>query len=130
MGLCVTLLSTTSHLAGATTARAHRTHAGATRTTCVATAKTQLQMDQCAQKHVKAVERELAGALRTEEKHYDKGLVSAAQQQWLTYRTAECTLEASPDKGGTIYPLTFATCELRVTKARLAEVEKATSTSN
>lgn len=130
IGLCAALLGATPHVAGASDARPHRAGAGTDRTTCVTTAKTQLQMDQCAQKRVKAVERDLADALRNEDEHYAKALVSAAQQQWLAYRAAECALEASPDKGGTIYPLTYATCELRMTKARLEEVEKVTATSH
>lgn len=128
--VCAAVLGTTSYVAAATTARPKRVHAGVARTTCVATAKTQLAMDQCAEKQLKAVEHQLAGALRSEDKHYDKGLVSAAQEQWLAYRSAECRLEASPDSGSTIYPLTYADCELAMTKTRLLQVEKATATSN
>ena len=128
--VCATVLGATPYGAAATTARRTRAYAGAARTTCVSTAKTQLAMDQCAEKQLKAVERQLAGALRSEGKHYDKGLVSAAQQQWTAYRSAECRLEASPDRGSTIYPLTYATCELGMTKARLLQVAKATATSN
>lgn len=133
IGLCVPILGTAPR-AGAAGHHGHLDHrrgarVGRARSTCFTTATTQLEMDQCAKKQLKAADRQLDAALRTEEKHYDKKLAEAAQRQWLAFRTAECTLEASPDKGGSIYPLTFAMCELHMAKSRLTQVEKVTATS-
>lgn len=91
-----------------------------------ATAKTQLLMDRCATSTLAAAERRLAAALRAERARYGATAVRAAQTRWLSFRSAECRLEASPDKGGSIYPLVYATCELTLTRARIAQVRQVT----
>jgi uncharacterized protein YecT (DUF1311 family) len=99
-------------------------HTDPTASTCIKTAKTQNQLDECASKRLANAERQLESALRTEEEHFAKTLVAAAEERWLAFRSAECTLEASPYRGGTIYPLIYTTCEVVMTKARLAQLEK------
>lgn len=123
IGLSMPVLGMAQQPAGAA-GRRQAARADATATTCIKTAKTQSQLDECASKRLAVAERQLESALRTEEEHFAKGLVAAAEERWLAFRSAECTLEASPYKGGTIYPLIYTTCEVVMTKARLTQLEK------
>jgi uncharacterized protein YecT (DUF1311 family) len=53
----------------------------------------------------------------------DLPLLKTAQKAWLAYRDAEATLEAAPNKGGSIYPLVYAEVQTRLTEARTKELE-------
>ena len=45
-----------------------------------------------------------------------------AQQDWLRYRNQQCKTNVLRYTGGSIVPIYSATCELRVTAARLRDV--------
>ena len=45
-----------------------------------------------------------------------------AQQDWLRYRDQQCKTDVRRYTGGSIVPIYSATCELRVTAARLKDV--------
>ncbi|HLJ71544.1 MAG TPA: lysozyme inhibitor LprI family protein [Roseiarcus sp.] len=45
-------------------------------------------------------------------------LLVAAQKAWIAFRDAECAFAASENAGGSIYPMVYAECLERLTKAR------------
>ncbi len=92
---------------------------------CERTAATQLALDECAASELHQVQRQLGAALVAQtraaglsQRHLD----AAAQSGFLAYEKAECLASASPDKGGSIYPMVLADCELRLSVQRLQEL--------
>jgi uncharacterized protein YecT (DUF1311 family) len=55
---------------------------------------------------------------------------AAAQQAWVTYRRAACLSEADAFAGGTLGPVAFANCELRLNKQRLGDLEELKDEAN
>jgi uncharacterized protein YecT (DUF1311 family) len=51
-----------------------------------------------------------------------KASLAGAQQAWIAYRQAECVAEAAPYTGGTLYPIAFSNCEVRLDQARLRDL--------
>ena len=49
---------------------------------------------------------------------------AAAQQAWITYRRAACLSDADAFAGGTLGPVEFANCELRLNRQRLADLKE------
>lgn len=45
-------------------------------------------------------------------------LLVAAQKAWIGFRDAECAFAVSENAGGSIYPMVYAECLERLTKAR------------
>jgi uncharacterized protein YecT (DUF1311 family) len=50
-------------------------------------------------------------------------LLTAAQKAWIAFRDAECTFANAENAGGSIYPMVYAGCLSRLTKARTKELE-------
>jgi uncharacterized protein YecT (DUF1311 family) len=50
-------------------------------------------------------------------------LLLAAQKAWIAFRDAECTFANAENAGGSIYPMVYAGCLERLTKARTKELE-------
>lgn len=90
---------------------------------CNQTAFTQTAMDACAVSELHQVEEQLQVATRIEAKAFP-GLADAARSTFEAYEEAECRTEAAPNTGGTIYPLVFTDCELRLTIQRLQAVKE------
>jgi uncharacterized protein YecT (DUF1311 family) len=51
-------------------------------------------------------------------------LLIAAQKSWIAFRDAECTFANAANAGGSIYPMVYAGCLSRLTKARTAALER------
>lgn len=87
-------------------------------------------MDECAGKELSQVQTELSAALALQAKPLGIKSVSAVEAQWVIFEHDECGLEASLNKGGTIYPLVYVDCELYLTVSRLKEVRHSISVEN
>lgn len=94
---------------------------------CEKTAQTQAAMDSCAASALKQLQGQLVEALATERKVVDTGLVDAAQAAFEQYQAAECAASASPNKGGSIYPLLVANCQVTLTVQRIEQVRSDTT---
>lgn len=53
-----------------------------------------------------------------------RDLLRASERVWIAYRDAECKFEAAPNEGGSIYPMVYAGCLTRLTKARIADLRQ------
>lgn len=80
-------------------------------------------MNQCAIIWLAHAQARLSKALRLERKKLPKKFVDASEAAWISYRNAECALEAEIYHGGSIYPLIVFTCEERLTDARTAQIQ-------
>jgi uncharacterized protein YecT (DUF1311 family) len=90
---------------------------------CVKTVKSQTAMDQCAALWLTKSRSVLARALVRERTKLPAKSVNAAQAAWVAYRSAECSAEAAPYRGGSIYPLIYLNCEVDLTNARSAQIQ-------
>ena len=87
----------------------------------------QSAMDECVGTELLEVQRQLKVALAAIERGSSTSfvrLVSVTERTFETYEKAECTVAAAPKTGGTIYPLIFGNCEVRLTVQRLQEVRE------
>ncbi len=89
---------------------------------CEHTAATQVAMNACANSEVRQLESQLSPALHSEEKIFGTKMVRAAQSQWTRFVKAECTMEANPNRGGSIYPLIYEDCVRDLTLTRIEEI--------
>ena len=48
-----------------------------------------------------------------------------AQRAWIAFRDAQCTYEGYENFGGSLQPLTEATCRTRMTRERIAQLQPA-----
>jgi uncharacterized protein YecT (DUF1311 family) len=94
---------------------------------CARSAESQIAIDRCARKIEKEAQSVLNAALVKERTAIDPALVNAAESKWIAYRDTECTAYASINRGGTIYPTVFSSCEYELTVKRVDDVRKATS---
>ena len=83
---------------------------------------TQQAMDSSPTPNSISFARSSSAAPASEAKHYAHSRVDGAQAAWLRFRATECQLEASTYKGGSIYPLIYANCEVQVTLTRINEL--------
>jgi uncharacterized protein YecT (DUF1311 family) len=93
---------------------------------CTRTATTQNAMNRCAAKEVRELQHQLSTDLSRQKKGRSPSaarLVQAAQTSFAAYEKAECTAMAAPNVGGSIYPLVFGNCEIRLTVQRIQEVQ-------
>ena len=79
-------------------------------------------MNQCARIWLFDAQARLSKALRLERKKFPTKFVDASEAAWISYRNAECGLQASINSEGSIYPLIVFTCEERLTDARTAQI--------
>jgi uncharacterized protein YecT (DUF1311 family) len=91
---------------------------------CEKSAISQAAMNECIGRELSQLERQLKSALAAEAHSYGSKSVAAVQSLWVKFRTAECTLEASPNKGGSIQPLVYGTCERDMTVSRIDQVRQ------
>ena len=49
-------------------------------------------------------------------------LLVSAQKAWLSFRDAECAFANAANTGGSIYPMVYAQCLERLTKARTSDL--------
>ncbi len=91
---------------------------------CEKSSISQAAMDACAQSELNQLDGELAAELRHLAEYIQESYIAKAQLAWLTYRTEECSADASPNSGGSVYPLMFTSCEIQMTVSRIVEVRK------
>ncbi len=87
----------------------------------------QIAMDECVGTELLEVRRQLNVALASAERGgstISVRFIKVAEQTFETYEKAECTVAAAPNTGGTIYPLLFGNCEVRLTVQRLQDVKE------
>jgi uncharacterized protein YecT (DUF1311 family) len=94
---------------------------------CFDTAKTQLELNVCADREYKAADatlnrvyNQLAAKLGDEA----KAKLKEVELSWLKYRDANCAFEADAYTGGSIQPLIYSNCMARMTKARTGELSE------
>jgi len=89
---------------------------------CERTASTQTAMNECVNSEVKQLQGQLSLALHSERGVFGTKMVGVAESQWRTFVKAECTMEASPNRGGSIYPLIYGDCVRDLTVTRIEEI--------
>ena len=88
-------------------------------------AKTQLEMNECADAAYRAADKELNAYYASLKEKLEANLVAklqAAQRAWIGYRDANCEAEAALYEGGSIQPTIRSNCMERLTRARLEEL--------
>ena len=90
---------------------------------CEASAQTQLALDKCAGSELRQLDAKLTIALKRERRRVPSKLVNAAQKAFVSYESSECRAAASVNSGGSIYPLVFDQCGIRLTVQRIQQVE-------
>lgn len=90
---------------------------------CQTTAMSQIAMDNCIGGEATQLNSEMKVALSDEAGQLGKGAVTAVQQVWIQFEEAECRLEDSGYKGGTIQPLIFGACERGLLVQRISEID-------
>lgn len=93
-------------------------------------AKTQLDMNQCANEEYKKVDGELnmlyQDVLKRTSNEQTKRL-KIAQNKWIEYRDADCKFQTSQFVGGSIHPMVYSHCLAEKTENRINEFKKALS---
>ena len=90
---------------------------------CDKTAETQLALDECVGGQVAELTSEMQKALSDEVSQFGAANVARVQNSWSAFEKAECSLEESPYKGGTIQPLIYGTCERGLLVQRIDEID-------
>lgn len=88
---------------------------------------TTLDRESCLKDLVSRLEADLDAALKrfTDRQLAPAGKVAANQTAWLTYRDAQCELEAGEFEGGSFAPVAYGFCQAALTRARLEDVRRA-----
>jgi len=86
----------------------------------------QSEMNICADKDYRLADKALnaayAKAVHDLDAH-NRDLLRASQREWIKFRDAECTYQAAPNEGGSIYPLIYAGCLTRLTTDRTKQLK-------
>ncbi|HST52974.1 MAG TPA: lysozyme inhibitor LprI family protein [Pyrinomonadaceae bacterium] len=86
-------------------------------------ARTQLEMNECADKQFQAADAELNRVYKQlVSKAENDPKLKTAEVSWLKYRDDNCAYEASMYEGGSMQPMVYSFCLERMTKARTAEL--------
>lgn len=90
------------------------------------TPTTTLQIEGCSEHQIVKLDRRVEAAARTVLASLPAGAARrdlvAAQRNWIVYRRSACTSEADVYSGGTLAPVEYASCEVRIDRARLADL--------
>ncbi len=94
---------------------------------CLDKADTQVEMNDCAGKALKAADAALNKAYQEILKRLGddadaKKLLVGAEKAWLAFRDAECAFSSSSSVGGSIHPMIFAECLTVMTERRVADL--------
>jgi uncharacterized protein YecT (DUF1311 family) len=93
---------------------------------CPARANTTLQIEGCAEHRIVRLDRQVSVRARLAFASLPAGAARAhfvaAQLAWIAYRRAACLSESDVNAGGTLAPIDFADCEVRIDQARLADL--------
>ena len=88
-------------------------------------ALTQHDMNFCAAEDYKAADSMLNVTYRALQATLDKktqDMLKDAQRAWIKFRDEECHYQASPNEGGSLWPLVYHGCLTDLTKARTKEL--------
>jgi uncharacterized protein YecT (DUF1311 family) len=91
------------------------------------TAKTQIEMNYCADRDFKIADAKLNTLYRSLFNSSDQktqALLKTAERDWIAYRDAECALEAAASEGGSIAPMEYSLCLTEKTAARIRELQR------
>jgi uncharacterized protein YecT (DUF1311 family) len=89
-------------------------------------AEAQQDMNICADKDYQKADGELNRAYKAAIAGLDgdgQKLLREAQRDWIKFRDAECTFEAAPNQGGSIYPMVYSGCLTDLTKTRTKQIK-------
>jgi len=86
----------------------------------------QISMDNCLASEVKQLKNEMQVQLHNESIQFGHVAVARAQNAWVHFEQAECQLEDSGYKGGSIQPLIYETCERGLLVQRITELDAIT----
>ena len=98
--------------------------AGTPEPACLKTATAQAAMNACADRWLVAAQARLTAELARARTRFGAAAVNASELAWVSYRNAECRLQAGRYAGGSIYPLVTLTCWEALTDARTAQLER------
>lgn len=96
-------------------------------TTDCSDADNQIEMNDCAAKAYQIADQQLNMAYKQAQKHFDKGgqeKLKEAQKQWISYRDAQCAVEAYDSEGGSIQPVIINNCLERLTVQQAENVRQ------
>lgn len=86
----------------------------------------QSEMNICADKDYRKADTALNAAYRKAAAGLDahnRDLLRESERAWIKFRDAECTYQAAPNEGGSIYPLVYAGCLTRLTMDRTKQLK-------
>jgi uncharacterized protein YecT (DUF1311 family) len=96
--------------------------AGTPEPACLKTATTQAAMNACAERWLVAAQARLTAELARARARFGAAAVDASELAWVTYRNAECRLQAGRYAGGSISSLVTLACWEALTDARTAQL--------
>jgi uncharacterized protein YecT (DUF1311 family) len=101
---------------------------------CPKNPESTIAIEGCSEHHIVKLDKQVEAAARIVSKNLQttsalRDLVSA-QQAWILYRKAACASESDVYAGGTLASVEYASCEVRLDKARLADLAVITGASN
>jgi uncharacterized protein YecT (DUF1311 family) len=94
---------------------------------CPSKPRTTLQLEGCAEHKVIATDRtidSLNAKVFTKLRSAGQGAFVRANADWLAYRDAACTTEASIYSGGSIQPIAYANCLVSIDGSHVAELRQ------
>ncbi len=84
---------------------------------------TQTSLNLCAAKYLAQENALIQQALVAEKMaHFNARAVASVQRNWQIYATSECTVVAGPFKGGSIYPLEYGLCAIKLAQQRVVQI--------
>ena len=89
---------------------------------CVKPVMSQVAMDECAASQARQLQAELGNAVRVESKVLGSRAVFPAEATWQSFLGDECTAEEKPFRGGSIVPLIYGECEIRLLMGRISDI--------
>jgi uncharacterized protein YecT (DUF1311 family) len=89
---------------------------------CMKTARTQLALDRCVAREVAELDAELAHAVTVQGGVTGAAGAKATEATWTKYMRSEWLLETRPNAGGSIVPLVYGDCEVRLLVDRISEI--------
>lgn len=95
---------------------------------CPAHPKTTVEVEGCAEHQIVRLDRRIDAEAQA---LYDlktdpmaKADFAKAQQAWVDYRRAECHSESDAYSGGSLEPVAFANCEVRINQERVRDLRE------
>ncbi len=94
---------------------------------CPSKPRTTIQIEGCAEHRVVAIDRTIDGLnvkVFAKLSKSGRGEFIATNADWLTYRDAACTTEASIYSGGSVQPIAYANCLISIDGSHVAELKR------